>query len=299
MKKFYDAIMGFVVGDALGVPFEFRQRDTFKAEGMTGFGTYRQPPGTWSDDSSMTFATIESLKRSGGIDPIDLMHNFKNWFLFNQFTPHGIVFDIGLSTRNAILRFANGASVDKCGGRNELENGNGSLMRILPLAFLNCSLGDVAKVSSLTHGHIISIRACDIYISIAQGLIAGQGIREAIADRVRPEYFLHEKFSRLKALEDLERDEIHSTGFVVHTLEAALWCLLKSDSYKECVLMAVNLGGDTDTIAAVAGGLAGILYGIGGEKGIPEEWIDQVARHEEIKTLCEGFEACFFAGQGD
>ena len=299
MGKFYDAIMGLVVGDALGVPFEFRDRDKFKATDMTGWGTYCQPPGTWSDDSSMTLATVESLKRCGGIELNDIMLNFCNWMYFGKFTPAGYVFDIGNTTRMSITRFANGANCLRCGGFAEFDNGNGSLMRILPLAFLNCDLGDVAKVSSLTHGNIISIHACEIYVWIAKMLIDGKGIREAIAYRVRPEYYLHEKFTRLKSLERLTRDEIKNTGFVVDTLEAALWCVLKTDNYRDCVLMAVNLGGDTDTIAAVAGGLAGILYGIGGNNGIPEEWIDQIAKKKWMKDLCESFEEKFCTVQGD
>lgn len=293
MGKFYEAIMGLVVGDALGVPFEFRQRDTFKATDMTGWGTYEQPPGTWSDDSSMTLATVESLARKGMIDPEDIMCNFRDWMFFGKFTPAGYVFDIGNTTRMSICRFMNGTDCSRCGGCAEFDNGNGSLMRIPPLAFLNCNLGDVAKVSSLTHGNIISIHACEIYVWIAKMLIDGKGIREAIAYRVRPEYYLHEKFTRLKSLERLTRDEIKNTGFVVDTLEAALWCVLKTDNYRDCVLMAVNLGGDTDTIAAVAGGLAGILYGIGGEKGVPNEWIKQIAKNEEIRSLCGSFEDRF------
>ena len=293
MGKFYDAIMGFVVGDALGVPFEFMERDKFKATEMTGWGTYMQPPGTWSDDSSMTLATVESLVRNGMIVPEDIMYNFSYWLFGGKFTPSGYVFDIGNTTRMSIHRFMKGADCSRCGGYAEFDNGNGSLMRILPLAFLNCDLADVAKVSSLTHGNIISIHACEIYVWIAKMLIDGKGIREAIAHRVRPEYYLHEKFTRLKALERLRRDEIKSTGFVVDTLEAALWCLLKTDNYRDCVLMAVNLGGDTDTIAAVAGGLAGILYGIGGNNGIPEEWIDKIAKKKWIKDLCESFEDRF------
>ena len=299
MGKFYDAIMGLVVGDALGVPFEFRQRDTFKATDMTGRGTYNQPPGTWSDDSSMTIATVHAIARCGKICTDAIMYSFFRWLRYADYTARGTVFDVGCTTSKAIDRYARGWKPESCGGFAEWDNGNDSLMRILPLAFLNCSLGDVAKVSSLTHGHVISINACDIYVSIAQGLIAGQGIREAIADRVRPEYYLHEKFNRLKALDGLTRDEIKSTGFVVDTLEAALWCLLKSDNYRDCVLMAVNLGGDTDTIAAVAGGLAGILYGIGGNNGIPEEWIDQIAKNQEIKAMCEVFESRFIADQGE
>lgn len=293
MSKFYDAIMGLVVGDALGVPFEFRQRDTFTATDMTGYGTYMQPPGTWSDDSSMTLATVHAIARNGGINTDAIMHSFFRWLSYADYTARGTVFDVGCTTQQAIYRYSRGWKPESCGGYAEKDNGNGSLMRIIPLAFLNCNLGDVAKVSSLTHGHIISINACEIYVWIAKMLIDGKGIREAIAYRMRPEYYLHEKFTRLKALERLRRDEIKSTGFVVDTLEAALWCVLKTDNYRDCVLMAVNLGGDTDTIAAIAGGLAGILYGIGGNNGIPEEWIDQIAKKKEIKDLCEAFESRF------
>lgn len=299
MGKFYDAIMGLVVGDALGVPFEFRQRDTFTADGMTGFGTYNQPPGTWSDDSSMTIATIESLVRKNMISPYDIMCNFYRWMYDGEFTPNGEVFDVGNTTRMSITRFANGVNYLRCGGFAEWDNGNGSLMRILPLAFLNCDLRDVAKVSSLTHGNLISIQACEIYVWIAKMLLEGKDIREAIEHRMQPGYYLHESFGRLKALERLRRDEIKSTGFVVDTLEAALWCVLNTDNYRDCVLMAVNLGGDTDTIAAVAGGLAGILYGIGGNNGIPEEWIDQIVKREYIKDLCEAFESRFCLDQGE
>ena len=298
MGKFYDAIMGFVVGDALGVPFEFKQRDTFEAKGLTGWGTHGQPPGTWSDDSSMTLATISALERCGQISTVMIMHSFFRWLRYGDFTAWGNVFDVGCTTRQAIYRYSNGWEPEECGGTSENDNGNGSLMRILPLAFLNCDLVDVAKVSKLTHGHIISISACEIYVSIAKSLIAGKGIREAIAERMRPEYYFHERFERLKSLESLTRGEIKSTGFVVDTLEAALWCLLKTDNYRDCVLMAVNLGGDTDTIAAVAGGLAGIIYGIGGKKGIPKEWACQIVKYMEIKELCESFEARFCADQG-
>ena len=295
MGKFYDAIMGLIVGDALGVPFEFRQRDTFKATDMTGHGTYNQPPGTWSDDSSMTLATVESLKRSGRVDPVDIMYNFKNWYEYGQFTPHGEVFDIGGTTRKAIGRFQAGWNAEFCGGCHEHDNGNGALMRILPMAFYPGTIWDAIKVASLTHNHVISNTACALYVCIAVNLWCCEK-HQAIKDGFKMiERIIHipDELNRLKALDGLTRDEIKSTGFVVDTLEAALWCLLKTDSYRDCVLMAVNLGGDTDTIAAVAGGLAGILYGIGGEKGIPNEWIKQIAKNEEIRSLCESFEDRF------
>lgn len=302
MGKFYDAIMGLVVGDALGVPFEFRNRDTFRAMEMFGGGTYNQPPGTWSDDSSMTLATIESLKRCNCVDLIDLMHNFKNWYLHKQFTPHGSVFDCDFSTRDAIFKFINGASVYECGGTSEHNNGNGALMRILPMAFYPGSMADVVKVASLTHNHAISNTACCIYVSIALDLISGRNKHQAIQEgfeMIRRIMDIPDKLRRIPALDGLQRCEIGSTGFVVDTLEAALWCLLKADSYADTVLMAVNLGNDTDTTAAVAGGLAGIVYGIGGKKGIPVHWINQIAKKEEIKALCEAFEARFCSDQGE
>ena len=295
MGKFYESIMGLVVGDALGVPFEFRQRDTFKAEGMIGFGTHNQPPGTWSDDSSMTLATVESMARMHKVNPYDIMKNFDQWFFDGAFTPHGKVFDCGFTTRNAILRFANSASVEECGGRGEMDNGNGSLMRILPLAFVpGVTYEDVFSVSGLTHAHITSKSACWHYVVMAQALL--EGCDKETSKRIFRLADLSHPFDRLKLLDSLTRDEIRSSGYVVDTLEAALWCFLNADSYRECVLMAVNLGEDTDTVAAVAGGLAGIYYGIGGDKGIPQEWIDQIVKKDMIKDLCDRFEETFMKG---
>lgn len=300
MGKFFNAIMGLVVGDALGVPFEFRNRDTFKAEGMTGFGTYSQPPGTWSDDSSMTLATIDSFVRIGEVDLTDLMFGFCDWLCWKKFTPHGEVFDVGATTQTAIRRFLSGYPTKNCGGTSEASNGNGALMRILPMAFYPGSMKDVVNVASLTHNHAISNTACAIYVSIALDLISGRNKHQAIQEgfeMIDKIMDIPERLRRIPVLDSLHRCEIGSTGFVVDTLEAALWCLLKADSYAETVLMAVNLGNDTDTTAAVAGGLAGIVYGVGGKKGIPLEWIDQIAKKEEIKILCEAFEARFCANQ--
>ena len=108
MNKIYDAVMGLVVGDALGVPVEFKARDTFHVDDMIGYGTYNQPPGTWSDDSSLTLATMESIIRKGGIDPTDMMWNFSRWLNHTAFTPYGEVFDVGGTTEAAIRRFNSG-----------------------------------------------------------------------------------------------------------------------------------------------------------------------------------------------
>ena len=173
MGKIYDAIMGLVVGDALGVPVEFKARDTFHVDDMIGYGTYNQPPGTWSDDSSLTLATMESVIRNGGIDPADMMKNFSMWLNNGVFTPYGEVFDVGGTTEAAIRRFQNGVEPLKCGLNHYKHNGNGSLMRILPLALFPSSVNDINNVSSLTHAHEISRRACRLYVGTAEQLLKG------------------------------------------------------------------------------------------------------------------------------
>ena len=286
MSKIYNGLMGLVVGDAMGVPVEFNPRDSFKVTDMTGYGTYDLPAGSWSDDSSMMLATVESIARLGEIDTDDIMKNFVRWVNDGEFTPYGELFDIGRATRNAIQRYVQGIPAEQCGGTAEWDNGNGSLMRILPLAFLDCDYETVNAVSSLTHAHEISIAACRVYVYIARQLFHGKTLEEIYNCFGMKQ----STFERLPILKDLTRDEIKSTGYVVDTLEAALWCNLNSSSFRECILLAVNLGDDTDTIAAVAGGLAGIIYGVGGEQGIPEEWINQIARKEWIAELCGKFE---------
>ncbi len=292
--KVYDGIIGLVVGDALGVPFEFKRRDTFKAEKITGYGTYNQPPGTWSDDSSLTLATVASIGGTGKIDLADIMDNFLMWLDDGAYTPYGSVFDVGGSTRKAIFRYANGVEPLKCGGQTYMDNGNGALMRILPLAFIPHTTQDILNVSKLTHAHEISQTACSLYIYIAGKLIEGTPIKEAICSLayLRPVTQM-EEFKRIAYIGELNRDEIRSSGYMVDTLEAALWCLWVTNAYKDCVLTAVNLGEDTDTVAAVTGGLAGIVYGCGGKSGIPTCWINQIARKEWIQSLCDNFESKF------
>ncbi len=288
-NKIYSAIMGLVVGDALGVPFEFKRRGSFTAMDMVGYGTYNQPPGTWSDDSSMTLATLESIGRLGRIDPVDIMMNFFKWYSMGEFTPYGNVFDVGGATRKAIHRFTIDPTGSKVwGGKSVMDNGNGALMRILPVALVEHTSQDIRRVGRLTHAHEISQTACYLYAhAVSRYELVGE-MKTAIRNLGQSETVLTIKeFNRLAKLDDLSRDEIKSTGYVVDTLEAALWCVLKTDSYRDCVLTAVNLGDDTDTVAAVAGGLAGIAYGCGGARGIPNEWIAQIPRRDWIAELCD------------
>lgn len=261
-EKLRSAVYGLAVGDALGVPYEFKERDSFKCEGMTGYGTWNQPAGTWSDDTSLVLATCDSIKTLKRINPYDIMGNFALWLYRGEYTPHGKVFDVGNTTKAAINRFyVRGFDPLECGLTDEMSNGNGSLMRILPLAFVpGLTIKDIEDVSKLTHAHKTSVNQCINYVYICQELIKNEDF---------PIIF-----------EGLERKYVKSTGYVVDTFEAALWCFANTSNYKDCVLTAVNLGGDTDTIAAIAGGLAGIKYGF---EAIPAEWIEQLANKELIE----------------
>jgi ADP-ribosyl-[dinitrogen reductase] hydrolase len=302
--KTLSGLMGLCVGDALGVPVEFTSRaDRVKSPvtTMLGYGTWNQPPGTWSDDSSLTFCLAESLCRGYSLDAI--ANSFWRWYKAAYWTPRGDLFDIGQTTHEAIMRLKQGFLPHQAGGKVENSNGNGSLMRILPMAYCHKTLtfpeliARVHDVSAITHGHVRSQMACGIYISIAVALLAGlepqaaylQGLQNSqIIYSVR-EYLLEKPhFGRIFSGEiaQLPVEEINSGGYVIDTLEASLWCLLNSSSYVEAVLKAVNLGGDTDTTAAVTGGLAGIYYGVA---SIPPEWVNQIARKQDIINLANRF----------
>lgn len=279
MSKVYDGIMGLAVGDALGVPVEFRQRGSYSLTDMVGHGTHNQPKGTWSDDTSMTLATMWSIWSKGGeVILEDIMKMFWEWAYNAAFTAGGVVFDIGGTTSAAIRRYAAGFPVAQCGATELHSCGNGSLMRILPLAFISAPAETVEAVGGLTHNHEICHAACKIYVEIARDLIAGVNLRDAIMK--------HHAF-RIQEIPFMDRDEVKSTGYVVDTLEAALWCLYHTSSYGSAVLAAVNLGSDTDTVGAVCGGLAGLAYGA---DSIPESWVQAIRNRVTIAELCNRFE---------
>lgn len=287
MKRDYlkDGIVGQLVGDAVGLPFQFLDRDTFECTDMVGNGTFHMPEGSFSDDGSLTLATLDSLKKCGGVNLEDIMENFCAWLYDGAFTQYGTAYDIGGGTMNSIDRYRyDGLDVYSCGGNTFLDNGNGSLMRILPLAFFDHTTEDIRNVSALTHAHEISKTACCIYLNIAEGIMSGKSKYDAVYDATKA-YDEHEYFRRLSTIDKCERAEIKSSGYVVDSIEAALWCLLTTGSYRECILAAVNLGEDTDTVAAIVGGLAGLLYGIGGEKGVPEEWVQKTCNRDWVREL--------------
>ncbi len=299
-------LIGSAVGDALGVPVEFKSRQYLQQNPVTdmmGYGTYNMPPGTFSDDSSMMFCLAESL--CNGYNVNDIAEKFQMWMHEGYWTADGEVFDVGISTRKAINRLRVVKNPTEAGSTDESDNGNGSLMRILPLAIFTKDLSIderceiVKEVSSITHAHNRSVLACIYYIEFALNVLDSENLEEAYLNtNFWLKLFLEENeiyknefqyFERIlsRKLIDLKEDEIKSTGYVMDSLEASIWCLLHTDSYKDCVLKAVNLGHDTDTIACIAGGIAGIYYDA---ETIPTNWIEQLARVDDILHLAEQLE---------
>lgn len=300
-------LWGVLVGDALGVPVEFTDRsdrDSDPVTDMRGHGSHDQPAGTWSDDGALTLCTVEGL--IDGFSTQRLADLFVQWYHEARWTARGRVFDIGIATRTALGRVASGIAPEQAGGRTVRDNGNGALMRILPLALrfsdrtaaqLFAICGQAARI---THGHIRSALACGIYCNFAVGILRGKHPEEAygstciacaplVAQAPREE---QKVFARLLdgGLRGANRLAIDSTGYVVDSLEASIWCVLQGGSFADMTLRAVNLGDDTDSTGAIAGGLAGILAG---QDGISKQWRVMLPRQNDLLQLFRAFlEVC-------
>jgi ADP-ribosylglycohydrolase len=255
----------------------------------------------------MAFGLADALTNGYSLDRI--AHNFVRWFDDGVWSAHGRVFDIGIATSDAIVGLKKGVSPLRSGGTHENSNGNGSLMRTLPVVFaidnldIHARFQCVADVSGITHRHIRSKLSCFIYTEYARLLFAGaekhnafQNMKQIVNDfliagSICSEEEIH-KFHRIlenpygdyeiRPLLDYKEKELSSGGYCVSTLEASLWCFLKYDNYKDAVLAAVNLGDDADTTGCVTGGLAGLYYGY---SSIPEQWVNVLARRDDIVNL--------------
>ncbi len=295
-------IIGHAIGDALGVPVEFCSRAEMKeapVSSMLGYGTYPFPAGSWSDDTSMSLCALDVLA-NGYCDLDEVMVNFGKWYYNDEFTPTGKMFDVGNTCSYAIDNyFINHKNIKECGNRGEYANGNGSLMRINPFVLYLIArdgkltldgIVELFEASNITHWHARAGLGCGIYGIILEAIINMPSRSSVLLGIAKAKvYFQCEPqlphYVRIfdSKFSELPEDEIKSGGYIVHTLEAALWCLLNTSSYKECVLKAVNLGDDTDSIAAVAGGLAGALYGY---DSIPKKWLEQLLRRDYIEEMC-------------
>lgn len=295
-------LIGLAVGDALGVPVEFSERARLQKNPVTGmraYGVHHQPAGTWSDDSSLAFCLAESLAEKG-LNYTDQAQRFIAWKYAGKWTPHGRVFDIGNATGEAITRLQNGVLPFEAGPNDERACGNGSLMRILPLAIFFARATPQERMlrsceaSRLTHGHPRCQLSCAFYVEVAAALARGESLEQGISQAIvllqpiiQQQYPREvETFARIFSpnLAELPESEISGSGYVIHCLEASLWCAQRAKTYSEGVLAAVNMGDDTDTTGAVTGGLLGLRFGLA---GIPHEWQVQLVRRADILALCE------------
>jgi len=306
-SKLLGGLWGVLFGDAFGLTFQFTSRLAMEAN-------YPQPKeipmldGLWSDDSSLTLATAQALTEGYSIEKI--AENFLRWYYDGEFTPRGYTFDQGNTTSTAIERITSGVPPLEAGGNGECDNGNGSLMRILPAAYyayfkvssLEGRLKLIQEVSMITHAHPRSLIGCGIYSLIIWNILSGMDKMEAYLEAITTaeKFYSTEPFDKELAhykrivtgrIHKVGRGEIRSSGYVVHTLEASLWAFLRNESFADAVKEVVSLGEDADTTGAVTGGLAGTYYGI---EAIPKEWLEKIEANDYAEGIINAFVESLF-----
>ena len=263
----------------------------------------------------MALCTADSLTR--GVDPDDMMKKFAAWMSRHQYTATGVVFDMGMTCRRAIANYEQGADPALCGDYTEWGNGNGALMRIFPISLWQSMktpredadngafLQPMHAVASLTHGHARGLICCGIYTMVldewlhreadasldavlARGFERAQAIYTRMGGDLEKEMNTPGLFIHPRALKAYDMDALGSSGYAVHKLHAALYCLMTTDNYRDCVLKAVNMGEDTDTTAAVAGALAGVIYG---RDAIPQAWLEALQNRALVERIAERLDA--------
>lgn len=273
------------VADALGVPAEMKARGSYHLTKMTGYGSWPQPAGSWSDDTSMTLCLLQNILEAGSDD--DLMDKFEHYMMFGDWTPRGITFDVGRTCAHAVRQHAiNHVPAQQCGDAAENANGNGALMRIAPLAFVLVNqpvaerFATAKAYTTLTHGHARSVVGSFVYLELLHELLAGQDLVAALATvkttltGLNPTSAYAAEASAYQRLftgnfQNCQLDDIRTSPYVVDTLEAAVWVALTATDLRSGLLQAVNLGGDVDTIATVAAPLLALSHP---EQTVPAEW---------------------------
>lgn len=301
-----DGLIGLAVGNAMGVPTESNNReDLLDKPVIKMMPRIRDgiPKGAWSDSTSMTIATIDAIIHKG-MSYHEIAESFVKWFTSNQFCSMKESFDVGETTLKALVSFTQHIEkAEECGLTGIQDNGNGSLIRMLPIAYYLVAskakerdiLEVVRSVSSITHAHEISICGCYIYVRYAMYLLRGNNKFSALTKVKALDYSIFSKetvdcYERILKgdITELTIDDIHSSAYVVDSLETALWCLLQSSNYKECVIATTNIGGATSSIGAVAGSLAGIFYGY---ENIPKNYLEDLRKRDYLAEVCDSYES--------
>ena len=296
VDRFYGTLIGLAVGDALGAPLEFKRPGSFEpVDDMMGDGPHHLEPGEWTDDTSMALCLAESLIETRTFDPVDQLNRYLRWYRDGYLSVNDRCFDIGNTTREALMIFEKTGDPYP-GPENEYSAGNGSLMRLAPVPLFYMSnpldaLEKSGKSSRTTHNHPLAVDACCYMGGLIHGALIGTSKDEILSERYSPvdgyweDNPLEAKIDEVAcgSFKELEPPEIRGRGFVVKSLEAALWAFYKTNSFEDGCLLAVNLGEDADTTGAIYGQLAGAYYGT---NKIPKKWTKKLVKKELVDSMC-------------
>jgi ADP-ribosylglycohydrolase len=284
-ERIRGGLYGLLVGDALGVPYEFDYPQgipSFELIEMEPPAGYQRShsgvrPGTWSDDGAQALALLESLTRNPSLSLDDFGALLLRWFYEGYLTPDNRIFDVGLQTRRAIESLKSGVPAHLAGPNSERENGNGALMRVLPVVFFATDVDELQDLAMhqavVTHGHVRSGLACALYATVAGELLKGSRLLEALdtaETHLRKRWCATGHAAEVDLILGARDSEHRGSGYVVDSLWSAIHCVQTTEDYETAVKRAIQLGDDTDTTACLAGGLAGLLYG---ERAIPDRWM--------------------------
>jgi ADP-ribosyl-[dinitrogen reductase] hydrolase len=297
IERYRGSLIGLAVGDALGTTLEFCRPGTFEPlKDMVGGGPFRLQPGQWTDDTSMALCLAESLIEKKGFDPIHQLETYLKWCIDGHLSSTGECFDIGNTVQQSLWQFED-TKKPYCGSTESWTAGNGSIMRLAPIPLFYAKnplevIDKSGESSRTTHGAATCVDACRYFGTLIAGAVNGVSKEVLLSERYCPiaEYWaahpLVAEIDEIAAGSFKRRQppEIKGTGYVVKSLEAALWAFYNSSSFAEGCLLAVNLGDDADTTGAVYGQLAGAFYG---ESAIPQKWISQLAHGSLIASFAE------------
>lgn len=297
IERYRGCLLGLAVGDAVGTTLEFKLPGTFTPiKDMVGGGPFQLMAGQWTDDTSMALCLAESLIEKKGFDPVHQLQKYLQWYRQGHLSSTGRCFDIGGTVRQALWRFEE-TGEPFCGSIDTRSAGNGSIMRLAPVPLFYAADPENAIAKSkdssrTTHGATTAVDACQYLAALIIGAINGISKEELLAKRYSPIPNYWENHPLVEEIDEIatgsfkhrQPPEIKGTGYVVKSLEAALWAFYHSNTFAEGCLLAVNLGDDADTTGAVYGQLAGAFYG---ENGIPETWQKKLAYRDLITSMAE------------
>jgi ADP-ribosyl-[dinitrogen reductase] hydrolase len=289
-SRYRGSLLGLAVGDALGTPYEGLARGSYEpVADMVGGGWRGLPVGAWTDDTSLALCLAESLVARRGFDARDQMERYLRWMQDGHWSSTGYAFGIGHTISMALARYELTRDPTSSGRTSPDSGGSGSLMRLAPVPLFFAA--DRARAIELsgessrtTHALPVAVDACRYFGALVAGAGLGVPEDELLAEGYWDGGRLVDEIAAVAGGSFRGDEPPESSGYVVHTLEAALWALARTSSFREGALLCVNLGGDTDTVGAVYGQLAGALYG---EEAIPGEWLASLARRRDIERLAD------------